>query len=298
MDDNKKQAEKIDQIRPSEILDHEEKNSKGISYKTVGTILQAVSVQLDEGESIYSESGKMSWMTKNMKMETKGRGLGKMVSRVFTGESLFLNHFTSLNGTGVITFSTDQAGKIIPIELKGDSPAVIFQRGAFLCAEKDIDLSIAFTRKLSAGMFGGKGWILQKIKGAGMAHLTSDGEVVMYELKEGQEMLVDQGNLVAYEETVDFDIQTVGGGAMNWFFGGEGIFHAVLRGPGKIWLQTRKTNLTSYSSNQSSSQQSSSNPLGCLIGIIISAGIIGTVLLVSILGALSSWARYLQICFI
>lgn len=290
MDKNKeKEAEKIKNIEPSEMFDHDEKGTRGITYKTVGSILQAVSVQLDENETVYSESGKMSWMTQNIKMETKSRGIGKMVSRVFTGESLFVNHFTSTNGSGVVTFSTDQAGKIIPVEQKKESPAIIFQRGAFLCAEIGIELSIAFTRRISAGLFGGKGLILQKIKGEGISHLTADGEVVMYELTEGQELLVDQGNLVAYEETVDFDIQTVGGGLMNWLFGGEGIFNAVLRGPGKVWLQTRKSNLINTNYNgQGSSTSNNSNPIGCIIGILTTVGFLGFVILMSVLGSMGS----------
>ncbi len=271
-------ATKIKKVEESEILDKDQKGSSGITYKTIGTTLQALSVQLDENESIYSEAGKMSWMTQNIKMETKSRGISKMVSRVFTGETLFVNHFTSQNGTGVVTFSTDQAGKIIPLQLTPSSDAVIFQKGAFLCAEQNIDLSIAFTRRLSAGIFGGKGWILQKVKGEGTAHLIADGEVVMYELKEGEEIIVDQGNLVAYEQSVDFDIQTVGGGVMNWFFGGEGLFVAVMRGPGKVWLQTRKLSLSSsmnYSGSQYRQTQSSasSNPLGCLIGLAVTLGV-------------------------
>lgn len=272
-------ATKIKTVSESEMLDTEQKGSHGITYKTIGTTLQALSVQLDQGESIYSESGKMSWMTQNIKMETKSRGISKMVSRVFTGETLFVNHFTSQEGTGVVTFSTDQAGKIIPLQLNSNSDAVIFQKGAFLCAEHGIDLSIAFTKRISAGIFGGKGWILQKVKGDGIAHLIADGEVVMYELKEGEEILVDQGNLVAYEQSVDFDIQTVGGGMMNWLFGGEGLFVGVMRGPGKVWLQTRKQSLSAtmnYSGSQYRQTQSSaaSNPLGCIIAAAVTMGVI------------------------
>lgn len=245
-----KNTSKIPKVEESSMIKKEQKGSKGISYETIGNILQALSVQLDEGESIYSEVGKMSWMTQNVSLETRGRGITKMVSRVFTGETFFLNHFTSMEGTGVVTFSTDQAGTIVPIDLSQDGQAVIFQKGGFLCAEDNIELSIAFTRRLSAGIFGGKGLILQKIEGEGRAHLIADGEVVMYELEKDDEILVDQGNLLGYEQSVDFDIQTVRGGVTNWMFGGEGIFHAVLRGPGKVWLQTRKHNLVSQSSGQ------------------------------------------------
>jgi uncharacterized protein (TIGR00266 family) len=273
-------ADKIAKIKESEMLDSSEEGSKGISYKTIGTTLQALSVQLDEGEMVYSESGKMSWMTANINMDTKSRGISKMFSRVITGETLFVNHFTATKGTGVVTFSTDQAGKIIPVDLDPDKPAVVFQRGAFLCAENNVDLSIAFTKRLSAGFFGGKGWILQKVSGKGRAHLISDGEVVMYELEKGQEIIVDQGNLVAYEQSVDFDIQTVSGGVKNWLFGGEGIFVAVLRGPGKVWLQTRKLTIYSAATNAYAAQSASrsggmaQNPLGCIIGLAITGMIL------------------------
>lgn len=264
-----KKAEEINKIQKSEIFDKAEHNSVGISYDTIGTTLQALNVQLDKGEKIYAESGKMSWMTPNIKMKTKGRGIGKMFSRVITGESLFVNEFEAVENTGVVTFSTDQAGKIIPIELDNKLD-VIFQRGSFLCAETEVDLKIAFTRRISAGLFGGKGFILQKVTGQGIAHLIADGEVVMYELEAGQELLVDQGNLVAFESSVDFDIQTVQGGLFNWVFGGEGIFTGLLRGPGKVWLQTRKNNLISSTyQGQHHQQNNTNNPIGCIISLMV-----------------------------
>jgi len=226
-----------------EFVDSKQVKSHGISYKTIGTTLQALSVQLDAGEFIYSEAGKMSWMTNNIKMSTHGQGCSQMLSRMFTRETIFLNKFTCQEGTGVVTFATDQAGKIIPLELSSSSPGVIFQKGAYLCSESGISRTLAFTKRVSAGLFGGKGFILQKISGTGRAHLIADGEVVMYELAKGQEIAVDQGNLVAYEESVDFDIQTIASGPLNWLFGGEGIFVGVMRGPGKVWLQTRKFGL-------------------------------------------------------
>ncbi|MBN1331606.1 AIM24 family protein [Candidatus Dojkabacteria bacterium] len=274
-----KQAEKIESIKESEILDQKEAGTAGISYDTIGSILQALNVQLDEGEIIYSEAGKMCWMTQNVEMKTKGRGVSKMFSRIITGETLFINEFQANNNPGIVTFSTDQAGKVVPIELGSKRKEVIFQRGAFLCAENSIDLKIAFTKRLSAGLFGGIGFILQKVglkpgQSSGKAHLIADGEVVMYELKEGQELNVDQGNLLAYESSVDFDIKTVGGGLFNWIFGGEGIFLGVLRGPGKVWLQTRKKAIPNHSGSYPA-QTNPGNPIGCLIGILITICIIG-----------------------
>ncbi len=292
-DQNTPQADQLSKIKEGEMIDSTQKGSKGISYKSVGTVLQALSVQLDEGETIYSESGKMSWMTQNVKMETKSRGFSKMISRIFTGETLFVNHFSSKSGTGVVTFSTDQAGKIVPVDLAENKPAIIFSRGAFLCAENAVELSIAFTKRISAGFFGGKGFIMQKVTGNGRAHLIADGEVVMYELEEGQEILVDQGNLVGFEGTVDFDIQTVGGGVMNWLFGGEGIFVAVLRGPGKVWLQTRKLTISGTAAASAAAngggynQGAAQNPLGCIIGFLFTGGIFLCIFVMAILGNLS-----------
>jgi len=289
--DKHKVADKLENIKESEMIDATQEKSKGITYNTIGTTLQALSVQLDENESIYSESGKMSWMTQNIKMETKSRGLSKMVSRIFTGETLFVNHFTSSEGTGIITFSTDQAGKIIPLDLAPEGNAVIFQRGAFLCAEQKVDLSIAFTKKISAGLFGGKGFILQKVTGKGRAHLIADGEVVMYELEEGEEILVDQGNLVAFESSIDFDIQTVGGGIKNWLFGGEGIFLGILRGPGRVWLQTRKVTISGSvvtTNNQYRQQGIAQNPLGCIIAALVFGGTMFFFIFIGLLGSLLS----------
>lgn len=266
-----RQAEKIETIEKSQIVDESEKQTEGISYDTIGTTLQALNVQLDEGESIYSEAGKMSWMSQNIEMKTKSRGISKMFSRVITGESLFINEFKAKTGVGVVTFSTDQAGKVVPIVLDENKSEVIFQKGAFLCAENSVDLAIAFTKRISTGLFGGIGFILQKVTGKGRAHLVADGEVVMYELSQDQELLVDQGNLLAYDATVDFDIQTIGGGIFNWFFGGEGVFVGKLTGPGKVWLQTRKRTLTSVASGSANRPQNqTSNPIGCIISLIIS----------------------------
>ncbi len=262
----------IKNIKKKKFLDKKNVGNRGITYKTIGTTLQALSVQLDENEKIYSEAGKMSWMTNNIQMTTHSQGCSRMFSRFFSRESLFVNKFTCKSGTGIITFTTDQAGKIIPLELEKNKPGVIFQKGAYLCSEEGIKRTIAFTKKISAGLFGGKGFILQKVEGNGMTHLIADGEVVMYNLEEGQEILIDQGNLVAYEETIDFDIQTISG-PFNWLFSGEGVFVGKLKGPGKVWLQTRKI-LLSRTQYHSSSKN---NITGRIIGILISLGFLACI---------------------
>jgi len=265
---------KILNIKKSSLVDQTQVASKGITYKTIGTTLQALAVQLDANEKIYSEIGKMSWMTDNIKLNTRSQGFAKMISRIFARESLFINEFTCTAGTGIVTFSTDQAGKIIPIDLVVNKAGVIFQKGSYLCSEHHVNRTTVILKKLTAGLFGGKGFIMQKLTGQGRAHLISDGEVVMYELGQDDTMMVDQGNLIAYEETVDFDIKTVDGGVKNWLFGGEGLFLGVLKGPGKIWMQTRKHRLVGNMpvNSQIGRTPAAKNPLGCLISMIISLG--------------------------
>lgn len=263
----------IKTTKQKEFVDTKEIGSKGISYKTIGTTLQALSVQLDENEYIYSEAGKMCWMTNNIKMSTHGQGCSQMFSRFFTRESVFVNKFSCINGIGIVTFATDQAGKIIPLELTKQSPGIIFQKGAYLCSEEGIKRTMTLTKKISAGLFGGKGFILQKVHGNGRVHLIADGEVVMYELKNDQEITIDQGNLVAYEETVDFDIQTISG-PFNWIFGGEGVFVGTLKGPGKVWLQTRKARLTNIQSHYTVQQ---SNTTRKFFSILVSFGFLACI---------------------
>jgi len=279
---------KILNIKKSNIVDQNQVNSTGITYKTIGTTLQALAVQLDATEKIFSEVGKMSWMTDNIILNTRSQGFIKMISRMFARESLFINEFSCSAGTGIVTFSTDQAGKIIPIDLISDKAGVIFQKGSYLCSEKNVNRSTIILKKLTAGLFGGKGFIMQKLTGQGRAHLISDGEVVMYVLNEGDTMMVDQGNLVAYEETVDFDIKTVDGGMKNWLFGGEGLFLGVMRGPGKIWMQTRKHRLMNMPTNgQIGRTPAAKNPLGCLISTIISLGFFVLIIAISVITELS-----------
>lgn len=258
---------KVKQISKDEFLDEEKIGSKGISYSTIGTTLQALSVQLDENECIYSEAGKMSWMTDNIELTTHGQGCSRMFSRFFSNESIFVNKFTCTGGTGIVTFATDQAGKLIPLKLSEGTPGIIFQRGAYLCSEEGVDRTTALIKKISTGLFGGKGFILQRVTGTGWVHLIADGEVAMYELKDGEQISVDQGNLIAYEETVDFDIKTISG-PKNWFISGEGVFVGLLKGPGKVWLQTRKNQLGQLRGYPNRSQSS----IGQIIGILISLG--------------------------
>ena len=234
--------------RPGERLDLPDaplalagKGVTGMEYKIIGTTLQAVILELDPGETVYSESGGMAWMSSNIHMQTSGRGggLGGVFKRAVTGESLFLVEYTSQGGKGIISFASDFPGKIIPVNLS-QGQSMICQKSAFLCAEKTVGLDIHFRKRLGAGLFGGEGFILQKITGPGVAFVCLDGEIVEYTLEANQALKVDTGHVAMYEPSVSFDVEMVQG-LSNIFFGGEGLFLATLRGPGRIWLQTMPT---------------------------------------------------------
>jgi uncharacterized protein (TIGR00266 family) len=222
-------------------VDHIQREFQGgqgrISYRIDGTTLQVVTIQLQPGEVIYSESGGMSWMSGNVEMKThSGGGLGKMVKRAFSGESLFVTDFFVNQGAGVVAFASEFPGKIIPFDL-GPGEGLIIQKDAFMCAEKSVDLDIHFRRRLGTGLFGGEGFIMQRVTGPGLVFAEVDGEVVEYDLQPGQVLKVDTGHLAMMEASVDFDVTLVKG-ISNILLGGEGLFLGTLRGPGKVWLQT------------------------------------------------------------
>jgi len=208
-----------------------------MKYKISGTVMQAVNFELTKGDKVYSESGNMAWMSDNIKMETSTRGgLVEGIKRRFAGESIFLNTFTCEQGTGIITFASEFPGKVIPLKFE-KGKELICQKDAFMCAEDGVNLQMHFRKKLGAGFFGGEGFILQKLSGNGMAFVEISGEITEMDLKKDQVLRVDTGHIAMFEPTVDFDIELVKG-AKNIFFGGEGLFFATLKGPGKIWLQS------------------------------------------------------------
>ena len=213
----------------------------GMEYKIIGTTLQAVILEVDPGETVYSESGGMAWMTANITMQTSGRGggLGGVLKRAVSGESLFLVEYTSQGSKGMIAFASDFPGKIVPLHM-AQGQEMICQKTAFLCAEKTVGLDIHFRRRLGAGLFGGEGFILQRLSGPGVAFVCLDGEIMEYTLGQNQALKVDTGHIAMYEPTVSFDIEMVKGFS-NILFGGEGLFLATLRGPGRVWLQTMPT---------------------------------------------------------
>ncbi len=223
---------------------HAGEGRSGVDYQIVGTTLQAVILQVEPGQAIYSETGGMAWMSGNVVMNTNAGGaggglggmLGGMVKRAVSGESLFIVDYTVTGGRGLIAFASEFPGKIVPLNLAAGQQ-MICQRDSFMCAEKSVTLDMHFRRKLGSGLFGGEGFVLQKLTGPGLAFVELDGEVVEYTLEPGQMLKVDTGHVAMFEPTVQFDIEMMRG-FKNILFGGEGLFLATLRGPGRVWLQT------------------------------------------------------------
>ena len=207
-----------------------------MQYEIRGGSFPVVICQLAAGEKMITESGSMTWMTPNMQMETQGGGVGKMFSKALSGESMFQNIYTAEGGPGMISFGSSFPGKIIPIEI-APGKEWILQKRAFLASEMGVKLDIHFSRKFGSGLFGGEGFIMQRLSGNGIAFAEIDGELVEYQLQPGQQMVVDTGYVAGYESSISLDIVQVKG-VKNMLLGGEGIFNTVLTGPGRIWLQT------------------------------------------------------------
>ena len=206
-----------------------------MKYEIKGGTFPIVVCHLEDGEKMITEKGAMIWMTPNMQMETVGGGMGKMLSKALSGESMFQNIYTA-NGEGMITFGSSFPGRVLPVEIEPCKEFIV-QKTAFLASEKGVNLSIHFNKKAGAGFFGGEGFIMQKLSGNGIAFVEIDGDLVEYELGEGEKLVVDTGNVAGFDSTVSIDIQKVPG-LKNMIFGGEGLFNTVLTGPGKVWLQT------------------------------------------------------------
>ncbi len=206
-------------------------------YEIIGGNLPVVICELAAGETMISESGSMSWMSPNMKMETTSNGgIGKALGRMFSGESLFLNRYTAQGGDGMIAFASSFPGAIRAVEITAGKTMIV-QKSAFLASEPTVELSMFFQKSLGKGFFGGEGFIMQKLSGQGVAFIEIDGHCVEYDLKAGEQLVLDTGYLVAMDDTCTMDIVTVPG-IKNMIFGGEGIFNTVVKGPGKIILQT------------------------------------------------------------
>lgn len=255
-------------------------NSHEVDFRILGTSIQMVEVELDPQETVIAEAGSMLYMDPGIQFETKmGDGsnpnagimdkLFQGARRIFTGESLFLTHFTH-RGTGKarVAFSAPYPGTIIPVDLsKMRGNEIIVQKDGFLCAAMGTKLSIAFNKKIGAGLFGGEGFIMERLQGDGMAFVHAGGHLIERELN-GETIRVDTGCVVAYENTINFDVQ-LAGGLKSMIFGGEGLFLATLSGTGRVWLQTMPISklvraLAPYGSN---SKKESGSILGNITSI-------------------------------
>lgn len=210
-----------------------------IDYRIHGDDMQIVEVELDPGEGVRAEAGAMMFMEQGIEMQTgTGGGLFNGFKRMITGESFFITTFLhNGRGKGHVAFGAPYPGKIIPLNLTALGGQFLCQKDAFLCAARGIDIEVAFTRKMGAGLFGGEGFILQRLVGSGMAFIHAGGTIIERTLQAGETLRVDTGCLVGLAPTVNYDIQFIGG-FKNALFGGEGLFLAQLTGPGKVYLQS------------------------------------------------------------
>jgi len=208
----------------------------GANYKVLGTIMQTVVMHLRAGQTVYTETGALSWMQEGIRMDTNMRGgLGGILGRVFTGESLFVANFTAERDNAMIAFSAEFPGKIIPLNL-AQGQSIIAQRDSFLVAEKSVNMAVQFQRRFGA-FFGGEGLLMQRFDGPGTVFVALDGEVVEYTLGPGERLKVDTGHVALFEPSVEFSVELVKG-FKNILFGGEGLLFATLTGPGRVWLQS------------------------------------------------------------
>ena len=210
-----------------------------MKYEIIGSTVPAVEVTLSKGESMFTQSGGMIWQSNGISMSTNARGgIARSLGRMFTGESIFMANYTAQKEGAMVAFASTVPGGIIDLDLATLQGGMIIQKGAFLCAEANVETSIAFTKKFSAGLFGGEGFILQKATGNGKIFLEVDGDVIQKELAAGEVLKVNTGNVVAFEPSVSYGIETIKG-LGNIFLGGEGLFLTKLVGPGKVILQSQ-----------------------------------------------------------
>ena len=210
-----------------------------VDYQIFGDDMQLVEIELDPGEGVRAEVGGMMYMEDGIEMQTStGGGLFQGFKRMLTGESFFITTFLN-NGSGKshVAFGAPYPGKIIPLELEQLGGTFMCQKDSFLCAARGIEIEVAFTKKLGAGLFGGEGFILQRLQGSGRVFIHAGGTIIQKTLRAGERLRVDTGCIVGFAPTVDYDIQFVGG-FKNALFGGEGLFLATLTGPGLIYLQS------------------------------------------------------------
>ena len=206
-----------------------------MQYEIKGGNLPVLICRLEAGESMLCEGGAMSWMDDGIEMETQSGGLGKMFGRMFTNEKLFQNRYVAKR-PGEIAFASSFPGSILPVRITPDKPIVV-QKSAFLASSGNVELSVHFQKKLGSGLFGGEGFVLQRISGDGIVFLEIDGSSVEYELAAGERKILSTGYLAMMDASCSIDVQTVKG-VKNVLFGGEGLFNTVITGPGHVVLQT------------------------------------------------------------
>lgn len=210
-----------------------------MEYKLIGNTVPVVELKLKEGEKVYTQSGGMAYQTEGISMSTNARGgFMQSLGRMFTGESIFMANYTANKDDVVVAFGSTVPGSVIPVDLSKFPEGMMLQKGAFLCAEDDVKLEIALNKKISAGFFGGEGFILQKAQGNGMLFLEVDGDPIEKELAAGEVIKVSTGNVVSFENTVKYEVEMIKG-IGNILLGGEGLFLTKLVGPGKVILQSQ-----------------------------------------------------------
>ena len=250
-----------------------------IDYTVHGDDLQLVEIELDPGEGVRAEAGTMTFMEDGIEMQTStGGGIFKGLKRMVTGESFFITSFLN-NGKGKskVAFAAPYPGKVIPIDLTAQGGRFLCQKDAFLCAAGGTEIEVAFTKRLGAGVFGGEGFILQRLEGDGMAFVHAGGTTIEKDLAHGETLRVDTGCIVGFAPSVDYDIKFIGG-FRNALFGGEGIFLASLTGPGKVYLQSLPFSrladrvLAASKSQQTGEQRGAAGVGGEILGDILSGG--------------------------
>ena len=210
-----------------------------MEYKIVGQTVPVVEMTLNSGETVYTQSGAMAYQTEGIEMKTNARGgVMKSLGRMFTGESIFMANYTAVKDGAMVAFASTVPGNVMPVDLSKMPSGLMIQKGAFLCAEDSVQTSVAFTKRFSAGLFGGEGFILQKAEGNGHLFLEIDGDAIQKDLAPGEVLKVDTGNVVAFQPSVSYEIETVKG-LGNIFLGGEGLFLTKLVGPGRVILQSQ-----------------------------------------------------------
>ena len=246
-------------------------------YEVTGTTMQTVSIDLAQGESLYSQTASMAWMSPSIRMDTHtGGGIFAGIKRALAGGGIFITEFTA-EGSGHIAFAPRFPGQIVPVTL-APGQSLICRKETFLCAEKSVELEIAFQQRLGAGFFAGEGFIMQKVTGPGTVFLDLSGEVVEKTLAPGEQLLVHAGHVGMQEPSIEIDIKMMRG-FRNVLFGGEGLFLATLTGPGKIWLQSMPImNLAEEIGRYLPQSEGSRSSTGSLLGAGVAATAVGGIL--------------------